>query len=79
MEKGYTFERIEGWKPESEHTDEGRYGVRYPNRETREVGIVGVMNLVDRKEHCSMTIEVDDNLRAFRDFLKPSGRNGQLK
>lgn len=77
MKETYTLGRIEGWKPESEHTYEGRYSVRSPNRETREVSIVGVMNLVDRKEHCDMTIEVDEDLQAFRGFLKPSGRNGQ--
>ena len=76
MTKMYSFERIEGWKPEPEHVYEGRYNVKYPNRETREVGIVGVMNLVDRKVDCDMTIEVDDDLQAFRNFLKPVG-NGQ--
>ena len=79
MKETYTLGRIEGWKPESEHTYEGRYSVRSPNREMREVGIVGVMNLVDRNKRCGMTIEVDDDLLAFRNFLKPAGGNGQHK
>jgi len=72
MEETYTLGRIEGWRPEPEHVDEGVYVVG-----GREVGIVGVMNLVDREADYDMTSEVHDDLQAFRNFLRPAGRNGR--